>query len=158
MSISTILTQFTKHRKNRMFEKKPLRKFNFFDKSPTPYIFSEFAPAEVTIIRSILPSKGLFLHKIRDTLTGYSHEACYMGQILFSLGFPTLNSHKEPVRLVSDVSPPVHKFTFTCRDRTIPTPEAARIMSLKICQQSEITINSLLPQGLTARFVDNVQN
>lgn len=137
-----------------MFEVKPSQTFCFKNRSRSKFQFSKYAPAEVVIYRSLLPTRPLFLHKILESPTGDLHDLCYMGQILYALGYPTLVD-KQPTRLVSDIKPSVPGFTYSCRERTVPTPESCRIMSLRPGPQAETTLPSLLPEGLSVRFEES---
>ena len=109
---------------------------------------------KITIIRSYLPKKPIFLYEIRESLSGQQTIlACYMGQLLLGKSITPLYQ-KKPIKLVSDLGIAVYPFTRQCRGKMVQSDLCTSIMCLPPSQESERKLAELMAPYFELVFQD----
>lgn len=114
---------------------------------------------KITIIRSYLPKKPVFLYELRESMSGQiTTQACYMGQILLSKSITPL-FQKKPIRLVSEMGIAIYPFTRQARGKMVQSDLCTTIMNLPPSQESERKLAELLaPFNFEILFRDTPQS
>lgn len=110
---------------------------------------------KITIIRSYLPKKPVFLYELRESMSGQiTTQACYMGQLLLGKSITPL-FQKKPIKLVSELGIAIYPFTRQCRGKMVQSELCTTIMNLPSSQESERKLAELLaPFNFELTFQD----
>lgn len=110
---------------------------------------------KITIIRSYLPKKPIYLYELRESLSGQiTTQACYMGQLLLGKNITPLYQ-KKPIKLVSELGIAIYPFTRQCRGKMVQSDLCTSIMCLPPSQESERKLAELLaPFNFEITFQD----
>lgn len=110
---------------------------------------------KITIIRSYLPKKPVFLYELRESMSGQiTTQACYMGQLLLGKSITPLYQ-KKPIKLVSEMGIAIYPFTRQARGKMVQSDLCTTIMNLPPSQESERKLAELLaPFNFEITFQD----